>query len=174
MVEDLRTDNELLFQAFSSLPMGPAFAHEYPDVLGFVRFRHRTSLVSNGDTKAYEENCYLADSSVFQVFSFPLIEGDPKSALTEPMSVVLTESTAQKYFGNESPVGKSLEINGEYHKVTGVAADVPANSHFTFDVLISFITFSSNNRQLEEIAWFLNGVHTYLLLADGDRTAAKL
>ncbi|MEM6843097.1 MAG: ABC transporter permease, partial [Bacteroidota bacterium] len=174
VVEDLRTDNELLFQAFSSLPMGPAFAREYPDVLDFVRFRYRTSLVSNGNVKAYEENCYLADSSVFQVFNFPLIEGDPRSALTEPMSVVLTESTAQKYFGKESPVGKNLEINGEYHKVTGVAADVPANSHFTFDVLISFITFSSKNRQLEEAAWFLNGVHTYLLLVDGDNTAAKL
>ncbi|MEQ9442694.1 MAG: FtsX-like permease family protein [Cyclobacteriaceae bacterium] len=174
VVEDLRTDNELLFQAFSSLPMGPAFADEYPDVLDFVRFRHRTTLVSNGNTKVYEGNCYLADSSVFRVFSFPLIGGDPRTALTEPMSVVLTETMAHKYFGNESPVGKNLQIDGEYYLVTGVAADVPANSHFTFDILISFITFSAKNRQLEEVAWFLNGVHTYLLLADGDHTAAKL
>ena len=180
ITEDLRTENELLFQSTSSPPMGPAFAREYPEVLDFVRLSSEEIVVRKGDIQFYEEHALLADSSIFRVFDFPLLKGDAHSALVAPASVVLTETTARKYFGNEDPMGQTLIINGGYYNetsfmVTGVVADVPENSHFTFDLLLSFTTFTS---AMEEGwiggAWFWNGFHTYLLLAEGEDNVAKL
>ncbi|MEQ9443658.1 MAG: ABC transporter permease [Cyclobacteriaceae bacterium] len=175
IVENLRTENEILFQSTSSPPMGPTFAREFPEVKGFVRFNEFwQTLVQKDDTKFYEEKCFLADSSVFNIFSFPMLEGDPQTALTEPHTVVLTETTAQKYFDDQDPMGKSLLIRGENYTVTGVMKDVPENSHFTVNMLLSFITFSSENRRAEEEAWFWNGFHTYLLLEPGENQAENL
>ena len=174
IVENLRTENELLFQSTSSPPMGPTFTREFPEVAGFVRFWNWNVLVQKDEMKFYEENCYLADSSIFNIFSFPLLKGNPQTALTEPNTVVLTATTAKKYFGEQNPLNQSLEINGEHYKVTGVVEDVPENSHFRFDMLISFITFSSENRRAEEEAWFWNGFHTYLLLAPGENQVENL
>ncbi|MDN5216881.1 ABC transporter permease [Fulvivirgaceae bacterium BMA12] len=174
IVEDLSTENELLFQATSAPPMGPAFAREYPEVVDFVRFSPVSILVTRGDVKFYEDKCYLADPSVFKVFSFPMIQGNPRSALHDPMTVVLTATTAEKYFGKTNPVGEALEMGGDLYKVTGVIADVPDNSHFTFDLLISFATFSSENKQAEETEWFWNDFYTYLLLQPDDIAVAKL
>jgi hypothetical protein len=123
--------------------------------------------------KFYEENCYLADSSVFNIFSFPMLKGNPQTALTEPHTVVLTETIAKKYFGEEDPLNQSLLIDNENYTITGIMADVPENSHFRFDMLISFITFSSENRRAEEQAWFWNGFHTYLLVAPGENQVVK-
>lgn len=174
IVENLRTENELLFQSTSSPPMGPAFAREFPEVIDFVRFNQAKTLVRKGDIKFYEDQCFLVDSSVFKIFSFPLIEGNPESALIEPMSAVLTETTARKYFGEESPLGQTLEMDGDPFTITGVVADVPENSHFTFDILVSFTTYTSQNREAVERAWFWNGFHTYLLLQDGEDKIAKI
>ncbi len=174
IVEDLSTENELLFQSTSSPPMGPAFAREYPEVVDFVRFDRHRVLVRKGDIKFYEDQCYLADSSVFKVFSFPLVKGNPQLALVKPKTVVLTETTAKKYFGKESPLGQTLEIDGDPFEVTGIMEDVPGNSHFTFDLLVSFTTFSSENKRAEQEAWFWNGFHTYLLLQEGEDKVARL
>ena len=179
ITEDLRTENELLFQSTSSPPMGPAFAREYPEVLDFVRFGAEGVVVRKGEVQFYEEHSLMADSSIFRVFDFPLLQGDPRSALVAPASVVLTETTAHRYFGDEDPMGQTLIINGEDYNetsflVTGVVADVPENSHFTFDLLLSFTTFTSTAGDRVEEAWFWNGFHTYLLLAEGEDNVAKL
>lgn len=166
IVENLRTENELLFQSTSSPPMGPLMAHDFPEVQSFVRFTQNDVLVRKDNAVFYEESCYLADSSIFDIFSFTVLKGDAKSALKEPNTTVLTESTAKKYFGNNDPIGQSLDMNGEQFKVTAVMADVPENSHFRFDMLQSFSTWSSNNKENELRAWFWNGFHTYLLLKD--------
>jgi putative ABC transport system permease protein len=167
IVENLNTDNEALFQSTSSPPMGPAFAREFPEVTGFVRFLQSRYLVRKDGKTFLERECYLADSSVFDVFSFPLLKGNSKTALTAPHSIVLTESTAKKYFRDTDPVGQMLEMDNENYTVTGVMGNVPENSHFTFDMLISFTTFSSKNKEAGENAWFWNSFHTYLILAEG-------
>lgn len=166
IVENLRTENELLFQSVSSPPMGPLMAHDFPEVERFVRFTQNDVLVRKDNAVFYEEECYLADSSVFDIFSFTVLKGDAKSALKEPNTTVLTESVAKKYFGDKDPLGQSLEMNGEQFKVTGVMANVPENSHFRFDILMSFSSWSSRNKENELRAWFWNGFHTYLLLKD--------
>ncbi len=101
IVENLRTENELLFQSTSSPPMGPRMFKDFPEVESYVRFQKWNLLGQRNGNSYYERDCYLADSTVFDIFSFNLIAGDKKTALREPYSIVLTELMAKKYFGNE-------------------------------------------------------------------------
>jgi putative ABC transport system permease protein len=177
VVENLRTENELLFQSVSSPPMGPRLLKDFPEIESYVRFQRWNLLAQRNDLSAYEPDSYLADSTVFDVFSFNLIHGDRKTALREPYSIVLTESMARKYFGSEDPVGQTLKMDNDNYKVTGVMEDVPENSHFIFSNLISFSTWSTQNPEGEFDGWFWNGFHTYLLLADAqsaDKVRAKM
>lgn len=164
IVENLRTENEELFQSTSSPPMGPRFLKDFPEVENYVRLQQWSLLAQRNDISSYEPESYIADSTVFDIFSFNLVKGDKKTALREPFSIVLTESMAKKYFGNEEPVGQTLKMDYDNYKVTGVMEDVPENSHFRFSNLISFSTWSRNNKDYEDRAWFWNGFHTYVLL----------
>lgn len=166
IVENLRTENELLLQSTSSPPMGPNLLKDFPEVESYVRLQRWTLLGQRNGMSYYEPDCYLADSTIFDIFSFNLIKGDKKSALREPNSIVLTESTAKKYFGDEDPIGQMLQMDYEHYKVTGVMVDVPENSHFTFSALISFSTWSQHNKQGEISGWYWNSFHTFLLLRD--------
>jgi putative ABC transport system permease protein len=122
--------------------------------------------VRYGDRQDYEGGIFYADRSVFDVFTFPMIKGDPKTALEAPGSVVITESIALKYFGDEDPLGKTLRMNNqEDHPVTGVIADVLKNSHFTFNMLLSFETLYAQNRTAQE-RWLGFPNYTYLLLGE--------
>lgn len=177
IVENLRTENEILFQAASSPPMGPRFLKDFPEVENYVRFQQWSLLAQRNDISSYEPESYIADSTVFDIFSFNLLKGDRKTALREPFSIVLTESMAKKYFGDEDPVGQTLKMDYDNYKVTGVMEDVPENSHFRFSNLISFSTWSRNNKGAEDRAWFWNGFKTYLLLRDAesaDKIHAKM
>jgi putative ABC transport system permease protein len=152
---------------------------DFPEVEKYVRIQNWSMLVERNGTSFYETDSYIADSTFFGIFSFNLIKGDKRTALREPNSVVVTETMAKKYFGNEDPVGQMLKMDDNEFKVTGVMEDVPENSHFRFSNLISFSTWSShpNNKRGEEDGWFWNGFHTYLLLRDaesGDKVRAKM
>lgn len=166
VVENLRTENELLFQSVSSPPMGPRLLKDFPEIENYVRFQRWNLLAQRNDISSYEPDSYIADSTVFDVFSFKLIHGDKSTALREPYSIVLTGSMAKRYFGDEDPVGQTIKMDYDNYKVTGVMEDVPENSHFVFTNLISFSTWSTNNKQAEEGEWYWNGFHTYLLLRD--------
>ena len=177
VVENLRTENEELFQSTSAPPMGPRFLKDFPELENYVRLQQWSLLAQRNDISSYERESYIADSTVFDVFSFKLLKGDKKTALREPFSIVLTESMAKKYFGNEEPVGQTLKMDYDNYKVTGVMKDVPENSHFQFSNLISFSTWSRNNKDNEDRAWFWNGFHTYVLLHEGasvDNVRAKM
>jgi len=177
IVENLRTENEELFQSTSSPPMGPRFLKDFPEVENYVRFQQWSLLAQRNDVTGYERDSYIADSTLFDVFSFKLLQGDKKTALREPFSIVLTESMAKKYFGDEDPVGQTLKMDYDNYKVTGVMEDVPENSHFRFSNLISFSTWSRNNKDAEDRQWFWNGFHTYVLMRDAesaDKVRAKM
>ena len=167
IVENLRTENELLLQSVSSPPMGPTMAKDFPEVESYVRFTDGKFHVRKGDLSFYEDDVVLADSTLFDVFSFHMLEGDPKTALTKPQTAVLTESAATKYFADTDPLGQTLEMDGEVYEVTGVMKDLPENSHFRFDIVLSFSTWSSRNKENEITGWFWNGFHTYVLLKEG-------
>ena len=120
--------------AVSSPPFGPALVSDYPEVVDYTRVNPpQNSLFAFGDERYYEDDILFADSSFFKLFTIPLLYGDPETALDDPRSIVLTESVARKYFGDEYPVGKVLRYNDQADlTVTGVCEDYPDNSHFTF------------------------------------------
>ncbi len=151
--------------ARTGAPWGPTLKEEYPEVEDFVRFRFfGRTLIVNGETRAYESGGLYADSSIFNIFSFELLQGDPSTALTQPNSVVITESLAEKYFGEDDPVGQNLLFdNSDQFKVTGVVRDVPRNSHFSFNYLASFVSYDF----WDLTEWRVNNFHLYLLLKEG-------
>ncbi|MCJ7582597.1 MAG: ABC transporter permease [Candidatus Aminicenantes bacterium] len=128
--------------ANSPAPMGLTLAQDYPDVLDVVRFMPTVKRIFIfEDTTFFQEGVIYADQSVFNVFSFDLLEGNPQTALEAPFTMVVTETTARKYFGNESPVGKIMNWDNKFeYMITGVVKDPPPNSHFNFQVLASFST----------------------------------
>jgi len=114
-----------------------------------------------------ETDVYMAEPSFFEIFTFPLISGDPQTALKDPNTVVLSQALAAKFFGKEDPLGKTLRIqvrgNEASFKITGLTRDVPLNSHFRFELLVSMTTFFKGN----ETGWTSNNFSTYLLLRSG-------
>jgi putative ABC transport system permease protein len=117
------------------------------------------------DKTFFEEGVLYVDQSIFDVFSFAMIEGDPKTALELPFTMVFTEKTAQKYFGDENPVGKIINWDNKFdYRVTGVVKDPPPNSHFTFNALASFATFIKYDPRIG--SWNGGSFPTYLLLQE--------
>ncbi|MBD3414250.1 MAG: FtsX-like permease family protein [Candidatus Aminicenantes bacterium] len=146
--------------------IGPNLVKEFPEVLDAVRFeRDYRVLVNTNGKKFIEDRFFYADPSVFNIFSFPLITGNPKTALRDPYSILLTEETAQKYFGDKNPLGKTLNINHEQDfKVTGILKNVPQNSHIQFDFLASISTLEARDKNYGKI-WGSMSAYTYILLA---------
>jgi putative ABC transport system permease protein len=123
-------------------------------------------VVSIGEDKFRESRLFWADANFFQVFSYPLLEGDPKTVLSRPYTVVLSKETAKKYFGEENAVGKSITIGGQsQYEVTGIF-EIPEeeNSHIEFDLIRSMETLR-NAAFFSD--WWSNSMHTYALLAPG-------
>lgn len=152
-----------------------AFAHffrrDMADVESAVRFysptRYSPAIITAGENRFEETLFYYADSTVFDIFSFEFLQGEPSQALTRPNTVVLTASTAQKYFGNANPMGQTLQYNaGREFEVTGVIEDVPANAHFTFDFLGSYISLSGWSEASDE-TWRAANFFTYVMLREG-------
>ncbi len=157
--------------ASTNHPIGDYLRENYTEVLNSVKFRrykYGQTLIEYEDNKFFEERLYYADNSVFDVFSYPMLIGDPKTALKSPHSIVLTESYAIKYFGEENPLGKILRLdNFEDFKITGVIRDFPPNTHFPINMLLSFESFYVNNPQLKG-RWMGDfEVHTFIQLEKG-------
>ncbi|HEV8506571.1 MAG TPA: ABC transporter permease [Chitinophagaceae bacterium] len=141
-------DGSRLPDATTPPALSPAMQREIPEVLHATRVFPNWGanfLIKYGDKKIMEEKLCRVDSSFFDVFTFPFIHGSAKDAFRELNSIVITESAAKRYFGNENPMGKTLQIDplGDL-MVKGVVKDVPYNSHFHFDFLISTRKFSGN------------------------------
>ncbi len=154
-------------------PMGPAFKLEFPEVEDFVRFDAiGNTLVKYGDNAYYEDDFMLADSSVFNIFSYKLLEGNPEKCLSEPYTIVITKKIAKKYFGNEDPLGKILTIaDGHSLKITGVMEDLPDNTHLKFDALISIATAAKDQgvdkyNSMKSSRFWRIGLYTYILLKE--------
>jgi putative ABC transport system permease protein len=151
--------------AVSPAPMRNTFLQEYPEVEAVTRFKSfGFPVMRYGDKVFSEEKFFWVDSTFFDVFTVEFVRGDPKTALTQPESVVLTEKMAKKYFGDEDPVGKLINSDNERdYKITGVVKEFPVNSHLHFDFLASISTYSF----VEEQGWLDNDYYTYILLREG-------
>jgi putative ABC transport system permease protein len=143
-----------------------------PEIEKTTRLIPRSSLfvspqkffVKKGITSIEEKNVVYTESSLFDVFTLPMIEGNPSTALNEPNSAVITESTAKKYFNQTNIVGKAITINDSgIYKITGVIKDVPAQSHFNYDFFLSYSSIAES----KENGWGHSGIHNYVLLKPG-------
>lgn len=155
------------------VPVGPAMFHDCSGVEATTRlYNQGTFIVKNANEGFKEEHVIFPDSNFFEVFSIPLLKGQAKTVLLEPNTVVLTETIAHKYFGNQDPIGKTLTLGtGGLFRVTGVCQDVPLNTHFHYDIFASI-----RSVKLRE-TWLSSGAYTYVVLRPGysiDNLKAKM
>ncbi len=155
-----------LNHAVTPAPLAPALINEVPGVKKAVRIgRFGAWLVRYDTIKHNEDAIIFADSTFFEIFSFPLITGDPSTVLDKPENIVLSESAVKRYFGNKNPVGKKLRIENDstYYVVSGVMKDVPGNSHMRFDMVASLSTLY---KYLLLDSWVSNYLYTYILVEE--------
>jgi putative ABC transport system permease protein len=157
-------------------PTAQTLKANYPEVLEATRLRVAGSpFITYGDKTFRNQSVVYADSNFFQVFTLPLLQGNPKTVLLQPNTAVITQAMARKYFGNEDPIGKVLTIKSTNAvcKITGVIDKVPTNSHFHFDLFLSMTSLP----EAQSTSWLTSEFFTYLTLPKGydyKRLEAKL
>lgn len=169
VVADIKTPTETINSDKPAWAVPLNIINEFAEVEAFVRFSNADFIVKKDDIQFQEDACAFADSAFLSVFDFPLLEGDPKTALKEPFSMVLTESAAKKYFGKASPIGQTLLVAQEELAVTvtGVMADMPENTRLKADMVVSMSTLTQKlNAGLDE-RWGSYGAEAYLVLKPG-------
>jgi putative ABC transport system permease protein len=140
-----------------------AIVSEFSEAEHVTRFVNLTQLVEYDEKRIIEDAVMYADADFFKVFSFPMVRGDSSRVLSKPNQLVLTESAADKYFGDQNPIGRMMRIGGdELYQVTGICRDVPENAHFTFDILLSYSTSSLS----EGDTWSRQSIFTYMVLKE--------
>jgi len=151
-------------------PMAQTLVREYPEVTAATRIRNFGFPVFRYEDKVFsEEQVFWVDQAFFDVFTVSFIKGDMKTALAEPNTIVLTRSMALKYFGDEDPIGKSLNADRQRdYLITGVMEDTPRNSHFHYDFLASLSTYGDSRSPV----WVSNNYHTYFVLQEGSSPQA--
>ena len=172
LVKSDTADGKTNESAFTPPSWAPVLAMEYPEIERFTRLKPPNSrwLVRYGDKRSYERYFVVADSSVFDIFTIPLVQGNAKTALVEPHAVVVSESMVEKYFGDENPMGKVIAADDKYmFTVTGIMRDLPKNSHFHADFLASFATTAAAGIYFEPttIQNLNSTMYTYFLLKEG-------
>lgn len=167
VVTDTKTPTETIRQGITTGPLAINMKKDFPEVEDAVRLSRDEFLVRKGDIKFQEKRTLLADSTLFNLFDFTLISGNKHTALVEPMSIILSQTAARKYFGNENPMGKQVLLTGAAIPaiVTGIMKDIPENSHIQADMLVSL----SSSKQIygaptSDSEWTNHNYYTYLLL----------
>lgn len=151
-----------------SIPVGPALEQEYPEIIASTRVSDFVGLIAYEDKKFDELGVYV-DPSFFDIFSFPFISGDTKTALSSPDSIILTQGLAEKYFGKSDPLGQLLNINQEHDlRITGVIRNIPRNSHIQFKFLVPFEIFRQKDR--DPTNWSRFQLYTYVQLQESVRS----
>ncbi|HEV3251469.1 MAG TPA: ABC transporter permease, partial [Puia sp.] len=155
------------FWVWGCAPVGRTLQADFPEIEKVVQFMSPVSLLLQwGEKRFQQDNLLCIDSTAFDVFSWKMIFGNPHTALVAANSIVLTKTVAQKFFGNGNPVGQSLRVdNQDMFLVTGVMEDIPPNSQFTFNGLISMATAKKQRPDIFD-AWGYVDFYTYLLLKE--------
>jgi putative ABC transport system permease protein len=149
--------------AVVSAPMAKTLVNDYPEVEEAVRFLNRGSyIIKYGENSFKERRFIFSDTTFFKVFGIPLLKGNPATALKDPNTLVLSKKTAEKYFGQEDPIGKIVKVdNADDYKITGVFDRIPHNTHFHFDVIASLESLEESREPM----WWSNNFNTYLVLS---------
>ncbi len=187
---DAYKEGKLLWKSATVYPaFGPTMKKDFPEIESFCRLHDAELLLTNEsrNIKFNEKKGYFADPGVLDVFTIPLVKGNPKTALDAPEKMMLSESYARKYFGSENPVGKSLKVRGIGNErsveITGVFKDYPKNSHLVIDYLLSYSTLTKIAKEAgdtdnsTETSWGWYDFYTYFKLRPGasiEQVQAKL
>ena len=164
--------------AVSPAPMAEALMNDYPEVEAGMRFHNRGSFLikkeGEGEVNIKESRVIFADKNVFDVFTIPVLQGNPATALIEPNTIVISNKMANKYFGKNDPVNQNLILDNRVtYKITGVFKEMPHNGHFHYDFMCSM----ASDKESESTMWLSNNFHTYVLLrpeADARAFEAKI
>jgi putative ABC transport system permease protein len=153
-------------------PYAPLLVNDFKEIKKLTRFLQNGQTAFRYEDKSInEENVIWADENLFSVFDVEMVKGNPSKALNDPYSVILTEKAAKKYFGNEDPLNKVIRMDNQFDfKVTGVFKELPPNSHFHADAILSFRSLNDTALYGEErlrTNWSNNSFYTYLLLPEG-------
>src|SRR5882762_2872768 len=167
-------NGKLNFECAAAVPaVGPALKNNFPEVSRFTRLYPVSGIITyenpeKGPIAFREEKMQITDSSVFEVFDFKLIKGDPKTSLAGPNKAIISQRAARKYFGDVDPIGKNISWDGDKKfEVTGILENVPDNSHIKFDFLFSYQTLNRESRNESETSWGWYDFNTYVLLQPG-------
>lgn len=162
--EDQYYSGEVYHVTVTPYPSGPVWKEEIPEIEEACRYQWPSGMLfTYGETAFYEGGCVAVDSTFFDLFTYEFLDGNKATALTEPYSAVLTEETAEKYFGDENPIGKSLSVNNKYEfSVTAVLKSIPRNSINRFDILVPF-DYLKEIGQFND-SWGSNSIRTYIKL----------
>ena len=175
LVETNQRSNSVEYQVTHPYPLGPAMKEDLPEVENFVRISFDVNKFVKINDIVNEESFVFADSSLFQVFSFPLLYGNPEKALTQPHTVTISERIARQYFGDTNPLGQTLDIRldetFEAYEVTAVFKDIPSNSTIHSDFFLPMLkeTLGKDRKYIndpEMNLWWMSAYQTYVLLEE--------
>ncbi len=153
--------------ALASFAAASAFTRELPEVLNYTRVDYNYKMVSFKDKKFSRCKVFYADSTFFKIFNNKFIVGDPLTALNDPKSIIITRASAEKVFGNENPMGKTLCIDGkDFLKINGIMENVPQNSHFKYDYITSIKPLEEKKPE-HFASWLAIMGWSYIILQDG-------
>jgi len=167
VVADVKTPTETIKSSIVTSPVAINLKRDFPEIEDAVRIAPEGLLVKKGNIKFQEEKSVLADSTLFNVFDFTLIAGNKNTALVEPMSVVISQTAAKKYFGNTNPMGQELQVTGAAinAKVTGVMKDIPKNSQIEADMILSQSSSKLvSGFSMSDSEWTNHTNYTYILV----------
>ncbi len=162
---DIKFGGNHFILAVAPDPMGPTLKKDFPQVEQYVRFRSNGGfVVKKGNENVQENNVVYADSTLFDIFTLPMVDGNAATALRQPNTVVITETVARKYFNTSNAAGKTFIINNRHnYTVTGVIKDIPSPSHFNFDFFVSMASLEESRKN----NWVSNNFNTYIVLREG-------
>jgi putative ABC transport system permease protein len=165
VAQDGQSQQERRIAAVTSAPMAPALKEDYPQIEYAARIMSAGKPLVKRDEKIfYQDGCWFAENELFKILTIPLLEGDSQTALKRPMTIVISQRIAEKYFGDQHPVGKTLSIQGIDFEITSLAANCPDNTHFKYEILMSLSTLEALEYSgLKE--WFLGNFYSYVKLA---------
>ena len=165
VVEMQQQSGEPFPVAVTPSPLGPAMLEDFPEVVNFTRFQTYFFGYIKNEGEMFRAEITLADPSIFDIFSFPILSGDKEVMFDDLFNVAISEDMAERYFGDEDPLGKSLQINNSTNiNVTGVFQNISDNSHLDFDFIIPFEVLKEFGGNLEE--WGSNAYYTYVQLQE--------
>lgn len=168
VVADIKTPTETIEANIAAWAVAPNLEKQFPEVESAVRISDLNMLVRKDEIKFQESDAFAVDSDFFNVFDFKLLQGDANNVLKDPFTIVLSETAAKKYFGNQNPVGQTLKIMDEGYiaTVTGLMEDIPENSHINADMVLSMTTYTKDlDRELDN-QWSSYDAASYILLAE--------